>query len=173
MKRYMLPIWKTMALPGCLLLVGLCSACRDRGSASVEQTAPKVKTFPLIEQQVTDTGEWFGYLRGKRDTDIHPHVTGFLLSQEYEDGSFVKEGDVLFRIDASTFEAELQLAQANLQAAEASVASALATKEQAEQDVQRYRQIVGRGAVSEKDLDDAEHRLRAADAAVDAAQAAV
>ena len=162
-----------MALPGCLLVAIACSACGDKGSSAVEQSEPQVKTFPIVEQKVTDTGEWFGYLRGKRDTDIRPHVTGFLLSQEYENGSFVKEGDVLFRIDPSTFEAELQLAQANLQAAEATVVSARVGKEQAEKDVQRYSQLVSNGAVSEKDMDDAEHRLRAADAALDAALAAV
>lgn len=158
---------------GCLALVLLAVGCGDKEGSADEQKAPQVKTFPLVQQQVTDTGEWFGYLRGKQDTDVHPHVTGFLMSQEYENGSFVQEGDVLFRIDPATYEAELALAEANLGAAEASLASANASREQALRDVQRYKQLVGNGAVSEKDLDDAEHRLRAADAAVRAASAVV
>lgn len=158
---------------GCVALAGVGSSCRESADVKAKPETPEVKTFRLQEQEVTDTGEWFGYLRGKQDTDIHPHVSGFLARQEYEDGSLVKKGDVLFRIDPATFKAELALAQANLQAAEASVVSATATKKQAQQDVDRYTPLALNGAVAEKDLDDARHRLRAAQAALRAAEASV
>lgn len=166
-------IWKTAGWLGCVALAGLVSACRDSGTENAEKEAPQVKTFHVLKQKVTDKGEWFGYLRGKRDTDIHPRVSGFLQEQVCENGSMVQEGDVLFRIDAAVFEAELALAEANLEAAEASVASAKAVMEQAQMDVDRYSKLVGNGAVSEKDLDDAQHRMRAAKASVDAAEASV
>ena len=154
--------------------VALCTAACDKNEKTAAlPEAPEVKTFPITQQEVTVTGEWFGYLRGKQDTDIRPHVSGFLLSQEYENGSYVKEGDVLFTIDPAIFEAELELAQANLSAAEASVVSARATAEQAETDVARYTPLVKSGAVSGKELDDARQRLNSARAEVKAAEASV
>lgn len=148
------------------------SSCKEGTKEAVKSDPPQVRTFHMLQQTVTDKGEWFGYLRGKKDTDIHPHVTGFLLSQEAPNGSSVKEGDILFRIDPSVFEAELAVAQANLQAAQANVTSAQAACEQTQMDVDRYTQLVNNGAVSEKELTDAQQRLRAARAAVDAAHAA-
>lgn len=166
-------IWNTAGRLGCVALAMLTAACGDKQDERAEKQAPEVQTFPLMEQKVTDTGEWFGYLRGKRDTDIHPHVSGFLLEQKYENGSFVKAGDVLFTIDDAVFRAELDLAKANLQAAEAAAAAAVAARDQAADDVGRYDKLVRNGAVSEKDQQDARHRLRAAEAALAAANAAV
>ena len=158
---------------GGAVLAVLVTACGEKEKVAGGEMAPEVKTFPLVQQSVTDTGEWFGYLRGKRDTDIRPHVSGFLQEQLYENGSFVKEGDVLFRIDPSIYEAELALAEANLSAAQANVTAAQAMHEQANVDVQRFRNLSDSGAVSEKDRSDAEHRLRSTKAAVDAALAMV
>lgn len=170
--KHITHLWTTARHLGCAALALLTTACGDKNEAPSAE-APEIQTFPLLRQKVTDTGEWFGYLRGKRDTDLHPHVSGFLQSQIYKNGSFVKEGDELFRIDPSIYQAELELAQANLEAAQASVASAKAAQEQAADNVHRYSQLVGKGAVSEKDLSDAQHSLRAAEAAVKAAEAAV
>lgn len=165
-------LWNRAGVLGCVVAALLFAACEKEKAAS-QAAPPEVMTFPILQQEVTDTGEWFGYLRGIRDTDLHPRVTGFLLSQEYANGSYVNEGDVLFRIDPATFQAELDLAKANLGAAEAGVVSARATLEQAQMDVDRYEPLVSNGAVSEKELNDARHRLRAAKAALDAALAAV
>ncbi len=157
----------------CFVAPLLWSSCDPQKEGQTTETPPEVMTFPILRQEVTDAREWFGYLRGIQDTDLHPRVTGFLLSQDYANGSYVKEGDVLFRIDPDTFQAELELAKANLEAAEAGVASAKATQEQAQMDVDRYEPLVSNGAVSEKELNDARHRLRAAQAAMDAALASV
>ncbi len=149
------------------------SGCKDGKEEARQSTPPEVMTFPVLQQKVTDTGEWFGYLRGIRDTDLHPRVSGFLLSQNYANGSYVNEGDVLFRIDPATFQAELDLAQANLEAAKAGEESARAALEQAQMDVDRYEPLAGNGAVSEKELNDARQSLRAAKAALEAARATV
>ncbi len=163
----------TLALGACLpgLLTTSCKEQSDKSGQS--DTAPSIKVFNIRKQNVTDTGEWFGYLRGKRDTNISPRVSGFLIAQEYKNGQKVKEGDVLFRIDPALYEAELQQAQANLRSAEASLASAEASREQAQLDVTRFQQLVKTSAISEKDLSDAEHKLRAAIANVDACKATV
>ncbi len=172
MKRHILT---ALALGTCAALPLIITACDGSGSDAVTQQAeaPKVKTFPLQLREVTDYGEWFGYLQGQKDTDIHPRVGGFLISQDYKDGSYVKEGDVLFRIDPALYEAELARAQGNLKAAEANLSSAEATRDKAQLDVERYEKLVKSSAVSEKDLSDARQNLKGALAAVDAAKASV
>lgn len=162
-----------IALGGCTLAV--LPACKPGNDtqAAAQDTAPAVKVFNLRHQEVTDYGEWFGYLRGEQDTNIHPRITGFLQSQEYKNGTRVKAGDVLFRIDPKLFEAELERCKANLLAAQATLTSAKATAAKAELDVKRYSQLVKSGSVSEKDLTDAQQTLKAAQAQVQAAEAQI
>lgn len=167
---------------GLITLAALCcapatlfiAACRDAGAQQTEaKEEPKVSVVPLQKQTVSDYGEWFGYLSGTMDTDIHARVGGFLVSQDYKNGQLVKKGDVLFRIEPDMYEAVLAQAKANLGAAEASLVSAQASKEQAELDVKRYELLVKSRAVSEKDLDDARQKLKAAIATEDAARATI
>ncbi len=173
MKRHIL---LALAIGSCATLPLLTTGCG--GDSSADKTAEQaqataIKTFPIQQREVTNYGEWFGYLQGQKDTDIHPRVSGFLVSQDYRDGTFVKEGDVLFRIDPALFEAELARAQGNLKAAEASLSSAEASRDKAQLDVNRYEKLVKSSAVSEKDLNDARQNLKGATAAVDAARASV
>ncbi|MBQ3218915.1 MAG: efflux RND transporter periplasmic adaptor subunit [Akkermansia sp.] len=161
-----------LALGSCTLGL-LCSCDKQTPPPTAQEETISVKTFKIKKQQVTDYGEWFGYLRGKNDTDIHPRVSGFLISQEYKDGQKVKKGDVLFRIDPALFEAELAQAEANLKAAEAALVSAMATRDQLRLDVARYEQLVKTSAASEKQVSDARHKLRAAEASVKAGEAGI
>ena len=162
-----------LALGGCTLglLPVACNSGTEK-SVQTEQEAPAIQVFPIIQQKVTDYGEWFGYLRGEKDTDIHPRVSGFLKSQNYRDGQFVKEGDVLFTIEDDLYKAQLRQAEANLLAAEASLESAKAQREKSALDVKRYEQLEPK-AVSEKDLTDARQNLKAAIANEEAARAKV
>lgn len=162
-----------ITLGGCTL--GTLTSCKPGESTAPEtQTAaPDIKVFNIRHQEVTDYGEWFGYLRGVQDTDIRPRISGFLISQEYKEGTTVKEGDILFRIDPKLFEAELERSKANLLAAQASLSAAEATAQQAALDVKRYSQLVQSGSVSEKDLTDAQQTLKAANAQVEAAKAQI
>ncbi len=162
-----------IALGGCTL--GTLNSCNpgEQSAPETQAAIPTVKVFNLMHQEVTDYGEWFGYLRGVQDTDIRPRISGFLISQEYKEGTTVKEGDILFRIDPKLFEAELERCKANLLAAQASVAAAEATAQKAALDVKRYTQLVQSGSISEKDLTDAQQTLKAANAQVEAAKAQI
>ncbi len=145
------------------LVLTSCSDTEKNGAAAKERT---VKVFPIQKKTVTDTGEWMGYLRGVQDTDLYPRVTGFIVS--YKEGQYVEEGEVIYQIDPKPFEADLARAQANLEAAKASLEQATVTKEQIQLDVDRYEQLSKTGAVSDKQLTDAQHNLSAAKAKVDA-----
>ena len=110
-----------------------------------------------------------GYLRGVQDTDLYPRVSGFIVS--YKEGQYVEEGEVIYQIDPKPFEAELARAKANLDAAKASLDQAEVNRDQLQLDVDRYTQLAKTGAVSDKQLTDAQHNLNAAKAKVDACQA--
>ena len=162
-----------LALGGCTLATLTSCKQEEQASAGTLAEIPTIKVFNIRHQDVTDYGEWFGYLRGVQDTDIRPRISGFLISQEYKEGTTVKEGDILFRIDPKLFEAELERCKANLLAAQASLTSAEATANKAALDVKRYTQLVQSGSISEKDLTDAQQTLKAANAQVEAAKAQI
>lgn len=160
-----------LALSSCTL--GLMTGCDNKDVQQVQTEEAAIKAFRIIKQEVTDYGEWFGYLRGKNNTDIHPKVSGFIISQEYQDGKPVKKGDVLFKLDPDLYEAELAQAEANLKAAEAALTSAIATRDQLKLDVDRYEHLVKTAAASEKQVSDARHKLQAAEAGVKACLASI
>jgi len=141
------------------------SSCNDQSEEIVVASIPNVKVTNIIEEQVTETGEWFGYLRGAESTTIRPRVTGFLKSQDYKNGQLVKKGDILFTIDQEIFLAELEQKQANLKAAEANYAAAKAGKEKATIDLTRNEKLILTFATSEKELDDSRQIMLACTAA--------
>lgn len=160
-----------LALVCCV--TGAFTSCEQQEKQQTVKEEVAVKVSKIRKQTVTDYGEWFGYLRGKNDTNIHPRVTGFLIAQEYKDGAAVKKGDILFRIDPDLAQAELSQAEANLKAAEAALASATASRDQLQLDVARYEQLLKTSAASEKQVSDARHSLRAAEASVKACEASI
>jgi len=100
---------------------------------------------------------------------IRAQVTGYLLTQDYSEGSFVKKGQLLFQIDprplqAAADQARGQLAQANgqlaqaqaqFQQSEAQLASAEANQRKAQFDEDRYTPLAKEHAVTQQDLDNA------------------
>lgn len=154
----------------------LMTSCRDGGqdAASEQASSPvRVKTAALVRQDVTSTGQWYGYLRGVEDAAIRPQVTGTLVKKNYKDGSYVREGEVLFEIDKALFEATLHQAQASLAQAEGSLQQANAAHEKNRLDVDRYTKLVASGSVSEKNLTDSQQALRENEAQILVAEAQI
>ena len=152
----------------------LCSCDnKDAAAANTAQEAPAISVFHILPQRVADTEDWFSVLEGDATTLIHPRITGPLLGYEYEKGALVKKGDVLFRIDPVTFQANLERARANLKVAEAAVATGKADQLKCQKDFQRNEKLSPSGAVSKKDLEESRHSLQAANAAVRQAEAQV
>lgn len=164
---------------GCCTLSLLSVSCeqqaqeKDRQESSAGKKAVPIKVYPIVTQKVTDWGEWFGYIRGREDTDIYPRITGFLQEQCYKDGQRVKEGDVLFRIDPEIFQAQYDQALASLEAAKATRQAAQTSLDKAKLDLERYEKLIVTNAVSAKELDDARQTFLAAKANVDAADATI
>ena len=107
-----------LAVPVLFLLAG----CGK--STSADGTAPPPLEVQVVEVEQKDVpiyGEWIGTLDGMVNADIKAQVSGYLLKQDYTEGSFVRKGQLLFEIDPRPFQATVdqakgQLAQANGQA---------------------------------------------------------
>lgn len=122
-----------------------------------------------IRQDVPAYSQWIGTTVGFIDAEIHSKVTGYLLTQDYQEGSLVKTGDLLFEVDPRPFQALVDQAKAQLNVAEAGLTQANADVDAAkaeidraeaaqlktELDVKRYSPLAKDGTVSQQELDDA------------------
>ena len=109
---------------------------------------------------------WVGLLDGFQNANIQAQVTGYLLTQNYKEGSMVKKGDPLFTIDPRPF-------QAALAQAEAQYASAVAKAQLQQLTLQKQTQLYQTKVISEQEYQTSYQDTQAAIANVAAAQAAV
>jgi membrane fusion protein (multidrug efflux system) len=100
-------------------------------------------------------------------------VTGYLLTQGYQEGAFVKKGQLLFQIDPRPFQAVLDQAEGQLAQARAQLASAEAVQGRTELDVKRYTPLAKEQAATQQDLDNAVQNNLAAIASVETAKAQI
>ena len=111
--------------PLCLAAM-LCLYARDAAEGIVGATATAAGSRG--RQRRTEGcriyGEWVATLDGYVNAQIQPQVTGYLIKQDYREGSFVHKGDVLFEIDPRPFQAVLDMAKAQLAQAEAQLGNA-------------------------------------------------
>ena len=127
---------------------------------------PEVQVTKAVNMDVPITGEWVGQTLGAVDIEIRARVEGWLKGIHFKEGSEVKQGTLLYTIDAS----ELREAVAQ---AEGKVAAARTLLVQAEEDVKRYTPLAKVGAVSQRDLEIAISRYEAQKGELDAANAAL
>ena len=121
---------------------------------------PVVEVAPVERKDVPIYGEWIGTLTGHVNADIKAQVAGYLLTQNYKEGSYVAKGQLLFEIDARPFQAALdqakgQLAQAEAQLGqeEARLTTAEANEIKSQLDVEKYGPLAKADAVSKQDFD--------------------
>src|SRR5579863_1473584 len=169
------------ASAGVLVAVLLFFATRSGAKPTLPTTpAPVVEVAPVQQKDVPIYGEWIGTLAGQVNANVKAQVTGYLLSQNYKEGSYVKKGELLFEIDPRPFQAALdqakgQLAQAQAQLGqyEAQLATAQANEVKSQLDVEKYGPLAKADAVSKQDLDNAVQTNLANQAQEQAAKAAI
>lgn len=127
---------------------------------------PEVQVAEVIEKDVPVYIELVGATLGAEDVEIRPRVEGYLVSIHFTEGSFVKKGQLLYKIDPQPFEAALSEAKANY-------ATAQARLEKTKNDVARYTPLAKEKAVSQQELDNAVSAHEAAQAQVAANDAKV
>jgi RND family efflux transporter MFP subunit len=136
-------------------------------------TAPDVEVVQVEQKDVPIFGEWIGTLDGFTNADVRAQVTGYLLRQGYQEGAFVKKGQLLFEIDPRPFQAALDQTQGQLAQARAQLATAVAVQGRTQLDVERYTPLAKEQAASQQDLDNAVQNNLAAKASVETAQALI
>jgi len=171
-------LWKYKLWIGgvfCLLVIGLIiGAIRPSHVAGAHQGAPPVVEVVQVDQKdVPIYGEWIGTFDGFPNADVKAQVTGYLLRQGYQEGSFVNKGQLLFEIDPRPFQAALDQAEGQLAQARAQLATAEAIQRRTELDVEKYTPLVKVQAASQQDLDNSVQNNLAAKATVQTAQALI
>jgi len=127
---------------------------------------PQVVVAVVEPRDVSITREWIGRLDGSANVDVRARVQGYIDEIAFKEGTVVKEGDLLLRIDPRELEAALAQAKAEL-------AQATAVRRKAEIDEQRQQQLFDKKITSKEDYDNAVQANLAAQAAAASAQAAL
>lgn len=144
------------------IAVGGCTPASD-----TQASAPvKVSTETLQATPLAISSELSGRIAAPRIAQVNARVAGVVLKSVFEQGSEVKQGDVLFHIDPAPLQADLDSALAGLKRAQADASRARMQE-------QRYRQLVSGNAISAQEYDNARAAARQADADVAANQATV
>lgn len=158
-----------------LLVIGLIiGAIRPSHVAGAHATAPPdVEVVQVEQKDVPIFGEWIGTLDGFTNADVRAQVTGYLLRQGYQEGAFVKKGQLLFEIDPRPFQAALDQAEGQLAQARAQLATAEAIQRRTQLDVEKYTPLAKVQAASQQDMDNSVQNNLAAKATVQTAQALI
>ncbi|GFM80181.1 MexE family multidrug efflux RND transporter periplasmic adaptor subunit [Pseudomonas cichorii] len=141
------------------------AAC-GKPTAQQEVPSPHVSVETLKTQPLTITTELNGRLVSPRIAEVRARVAGIVLQRVYREGTEVRKGDVLFRIDPAPF-------QADVESAEAALRKAQATEYQARLQSERYTELTKVSAVSRQDAENARASFLQAQADVASTRAAL
>jgi membrane fusion protein, multidrug efflux system len=128
------------------LILGASNACSKKEPPP--PPPPEVQVAEVTQKDVPIYIELVGSTLGSEDVEIRARVEGYLSSMNFTEGSFIKKGQLLYKIDPQPFQAALSQAQANL-------ATAKARLEKTNNDVARYKPLAEQKAVSQQELDNA------------------
>lgn len=155
--------WRHLGLTLATAAVVALAGCEDKNTF-VAPPPPKVDVATPVQRPVTRYVEATGNTAPIKSVDLVARVQGFLQSQDYQDGTFVKQGTQLFTIEPETYKLKLDQAQA-------AEAGAQASLKQAEADFRRQSELVQRQAVSQATLDSSTSTRDNAQASLQQAQA--
>lgn len=130
-----------LSLSAMLLMAG----CENKEEAS-KPGPPEVGVVEPIQQDIPIVDEYVAQLNGPVNAEITPKVQGYLLRQDYQNGYFVKEGQLLFELDPRQYQAAVDQAKADVAVAEANLSRTQA-------DVARDTPLAAQSAIPQKQLD--------------------
>lgn len=121
----------------------------EKKDANAQNTPPAVEVgiVKLKKQPTVLTQEMSGRVKALLTSEVRPQVGGVIKEQRFKEGSYVKKGDVLYKIDPSIYEATFNEAKALLQSAKADVVSI-------EQKYKRYEELLKIDGISKQEFDD-------------------
>src|SRR6266566_131852 len=137
-----------------------------RTQAAAPPPPPEVRVARVVQQDVPVYSDWVATLDGYVNAEIRPQVSGYLIKQNYKEGSFVRRGQVLFEIDPRPFKAALDRAKGDLAQAEAQLGKSTL-------DVERDTPLAKARAIAQSQLDNESQAKLGAQAVVESDKAAV
>jgi membrane fusion protein (multidrug efflux system) len=138
----------------------------EKPKPTAETGPPEVLVTEVIQREVPIIRQWVGTLNGIQNAQVSARVTGYIQTIAYQQGGYVKKGDLLFEIDPRPFVAALDQAKGELQEAQATLL-------QVELDAKRAKELFDRKVIAEQEYTDKTQIYQTKLAAVTAAQAAV
>ncbi|RXS98100.1 efflux RND transporter periplasmic adaptor subunit [Silvibacterium dinghuense] len=166
-------LYRSLVLGACAAsLLGL-AGCQSKGAAAPAMGPVPVTVTEAQQQDVNLKGEWVGTLDGYTNAQIQPQVTGYLISQDYKEGSVVSKGQILFHIDPRPFQASVDQAAAQVDQAKGQLAQSLAARELAQINVNRDTPLAAAKAIAQSQLDTENQTLLQDDASVAASKASI
>ncbi len=153
---------------GPILFVAVCLAGCDRGAPRPAPEPPprEVEIVQVLPRDLRVDFSFVGRTESSQRVEIRARVAAYLDEISFEEGGFVEEGELLFRLDPAPFESRLRGAQAALAQQQARLDNARAL-------LARIEPLAAAEAVAAKELDDARGRVNEAAAAVEGASAGV
>lgn len=148
-------------LAGAMLLTGC-----EKKEAAAKPGPPEVNVAETLQQNVPEYTEYVAQLNGPVNADITPKVQGYLLKQNYQNGFFVKAGQLLFELDPRQYQAALDQSKADVAVAEANLSRVQA-------DVARDTPLAAQSAIPQKQLDNDVAEQQSWDAQLKAKKAAL
>jgi len=148
------------------VVVSLAMLGCGRTQAAAPPLPPEVRVARVVQQDVPVYSDWVASLDGYVNAEIRPQVSGYLIKQNYKEGSLVRKGQALFEIDPRPFKAALDRAKGDLAQAQAQLGKSTL-------DVERDTPLAKARAIAQSQLDNEIQAKLGAQAAVESSKAAV
>ncbi len=143
------------------LLFFLLLACGS--DKQVKAPVPEIPVVEVLQEDVPIYKEFVGEVFGEKDIPIRARVEGFLEGIHFEEGFKVRKGQLLYTIDPEPFEARVNTQRSKVAEAQTMLAKA-------KSDLDRYKPLAEKNAVSQSDLDASQAQYDAALSSVEAAK---
>src|ERR1700739_1544472 len=144
--------------------VSLALTSCEKPKAEVETGPPEVFVTEVIQKEVPVIRQWVGTLNGVQNAQVRARETGYLQTIAYQQGGYVKKGDLLFEIDPRPFVAALDQAKSQLTAAQATLLGV-------ELDAKRAKELFQTKVISEQEYTNKTQEYQTKLASAAAAQA--
>jgi len=148
-------LFSVSAFPGC-----------EKSVSTTAAAPPEVLVTEVVQKEVPVFRQWVGTVNGVENAEVRARTEGYLTTISYQQGGYVKKGDVLFQIDSRPFIAALDQAKGQLEEAKATMLGV-------ELDAKRAKELFDTQVISEQEYTNKTQLYQTKLAAVTAAQAAV
>ncbi|MCA1490034.1 efflux RND transporter periplasmic adaptor subunit [Sinorhizobium alkalisoli] len=152
------------ALLASVIFLAGCQKSEEQQAAAPAFPPAQVAVFTTAAEPLPITNELPGRITPTRIAEVRPRVSGIIVERVFQQGSMVKEGDVLYRIDPAPFQVRVDSAQATLK-------RAVAVRDQARQTAERQSRLKEAQVAAVQQYDDAVAALAQAEADVGIAEA--